>query len=732
MMNARFTHRLPAVSVSLAVVGALLLIGLAQTPRKARAASSPPNILFIILDDVGIDQLRPFNPAAPAPAPAPNLDAIIAAGVKFTNCWTMPECSPSRVCFFTGRYPLRTGVDAAYTQADLPAAQCSHYETTTPTVLRTAGYTSSLIGKFHLAGPDNNPDGFGTPRALGWDYYNGIIQGSPAPIDVTLGGQTLDTTKYPCGFPTGSQRGACWFQSADGQVRVDDNNGQGYTGQECVAKGGIPALDVNGNFARTASQAAKAPDFTKFNGYYVMPNVVNDGDQVQRSISRGYGTTVQTNAAIDWIQKQSQGPNAGRPWMCTVSYSAIHTPYQQPPTDLYPPGFTWPANVPEDATNPQAQKIMSDLMLAALDKEIGRLLVSTGLAQRGPAGELVYRPEATNTMIVIVGDNGTYLRSVNFPYDLLRAKGTPYETGVLVPLFVAGPLVQQPGRAVSQMVNCVDLFQLFGEIAGVDVRAVVPASHILDSQPMLAYLTNPNQPGIRRYNFTQAGSGVKSPATQAQLGPCAIPVLGTDPQHDVYAITDKIFNSKGLCEQEGGVWYGPVSPDKPAQYADACALKAANLYPHVIIIPTATWALRNDRYKLVKVDRAPCDQDQGEFEFYDLTPKPVLNPVGLDLTATNLLTKGQPTNLTAEQMANFQELMQALNAVLNSEPVCHGDGNLDKVVDQKDLDGVKQYWGQPSWFDFNHDGTTDQKDLDCVQANFGHNCLAGQAGSPCN
>jgi len=729
-MNVRFTRHRPVVLTSLALLAALFWVGLAQAPRKVRAQSLPPNILFIILDDVGIDQLKIFNPLTPTAPPTPNMDAIASAGVKFTNFTTMPECSPSRVCFFTGRYPLRTGVNAAYTPADLPAAQCSRYETTTPTVLRTAGYTSALVGKFHLAGPDNNPDGIGTPKALGWDYYNGILQGAPASIDVTLGGQTLDTTKYPCGFPTGSQKGVGWFQNADGSARIDDNNGQGYTGQECVTRGGIPALDANGNFAQTASQAAKAPDFTRFNAYYVMPNVINDGDQVQKSMVRGYGTTLQTDAAINWIQKQSSG-NPGRPWMCTVSYSAIHAPYQQPPTELYPPGFVWPKEVPEDSTNPQAQKIMGDLMLFAIDKEIGRLLVSTGLAKQGSAGELIYRPEATNTMIVIVGDNGTWLASVKFPYDPLRAKATPYQTGVSAPLVVSGPLVREPGRSVSQMVNCVDLFQLFGEIAGVDVRAVVPASHILDSQPVLPYLTNPNQAGIRRYNFLQAGSGVKSPATQKQLGPCVIPIALV-PQHPSYACTDKVFNSEGLCEQEGGTWYGPVSSDKPGQYADCCAVRAAGLYPDLTIIPNATWAIRNQRYKLVKVDRAPCDQDKGAFEFYDLTPKPLLNPVGLDLEITNLLTNGQPTNLNADQMASYQDLMQALNAELNSEPLCYGDGNLDKVVDQKDLDGVKQYWGQPSWFDFNNDGTTDQKDLDCAQANLGHNCLQGQAGSPCN
>jgi arylsulfatase A-like enzyme len=730
-MNPRLSCRRPFVLTPFALLAALLWLGLAQAPRPVQAQSRPPNILFLILDDVGIDQLAAFNPAAPSAPQTPNMNAIIGAGVKFSNFWTMPECSPSRACFLTGRYPLRTGVDVAFTPADQTAAQVSRFETTTPMVLRTAGYTSALVGKFHLAGPDNNPDGYRTPAVLGWDYYNGILYGSPAAIDVTLGGQIQDKSRYPCGFPTGSQKGVGWFQSADGQIRCDGNQGQGYTGQECVAKGGIPALDANGNFARTCSQAVHTPDFTKLNGYYVMPNVVNDGDQFRQSRSRGYGTTLQTNAAIDWIERQSQGQNTSKPWMCTVSYSAIHAPYQQPPTDLYPPGFVWPKEVPEDSMNLLAQRIMSNLMLEAMDKEIGRLLVSTGLARRGPAGELIYRPEATNTMIVLVGDNGTYLPSVKFPYDPIRAKATPYETGVRTPLAIAGPLVRQPGRSVAKMVSCVDLFQLFGEIAGVNVRAVVPASHILDSQPVLPYLTNPNQPGIRRYNFTQAGSGVKSPATQMTIGACVIAV-GASQEHGTFVATDKLIFNKSLCEAEGGVWYGPVPPDQAAQYNDACAVRAADIYPNLTILPDVVWAIRNQRYKLVKVKRAPCDQDKGEFEFYDLTPKPVLNPVGLDLTTSDLLTKGQPTNLNAEQLANYQELMQALTSLLNSEPLCYGDGNLDKVVDQQDVDGVKQYWGQPSWFDFNHDGTTDQKDLDCVQANLGHDGLAGQSGAPCN
>lgn len=150
----------------------------------------------------------------------------------------MPECSPSRSTIFTGRFPLRTGVDAAILSYDLPAAQVSPYEVTTPRVLANAGYKSAMVGKYHLGGPDNNPDGFGAPAALGWDYYLGNLQGGPPFIDPTLGGQITDDSLYPCGFPIGEQRGPCWFEGQGGTAILDHNGGLGYTGHECVVMGG--------------------------------------------------------------------------------------------------------------------------------------------------------------------------------------------------------------------------------------------------------------------------------------------------------------------------------------------------------------------------------------------------------------------------------------------------------------------------------------------------------------
>lgn len=686
---------------------------------------SPANIVFIILDDVGRDQLASFNPAAATAALTPNLNAIAAAGVKFTNLTTTPECSPSRAAFFTGRYGLRTGVNAAILDQDLPAAQVSPFEMTTPKVLASAGYTSAMIGKYHLGGPENNPAGNSAPVALGWDYFNGNLRGGPPSIDVTLGGQyTRDPNKYSCGFPTGQVRGAVWFPVDAGQARCDDNQGAGYTGQQGVALGGVPALDAEGNFSPTCRQAAgTGPDFTRPNGYYVWPKAIVDSKSVETLRSRQYMTTAQTDAAIAWIRAaQSQQTRRPNYWMATVSYNAIHTPYQQPPADSYPPGFVWPADVPENCTSAASQRILSDLMLAAMDQEIGRLLVGTGLAKRDQRGQLVYDPGATNTMVVILGDNGTFATSVKSPYDPSRAKATAYETGVAAPLIVAGPLVVEPGRAVNHMVNAVDLFRLFGEIARVDVRALVPRLHVLDAEPMLAYLTNPNQPSVRRDNFTMLGAGLKPPSIRQW--PCVL-------RGAINIANDILFTSPGPCEDLGGTWFGPTPSQPEPAYPTSCDIKDARLFANLMITPSRVWALRNARYKLVKLERPACDRSLGEFEFYDLSPDPSSNPAGLDLATANLLTNGQPTFLKAEEKASFDELTVRLQALLASEPLCYGDGNLDKRVDFSDLSGVVRDAGKPSVFDFNRDGVTSADDTQCVLRNLGNDCRVRGPGQAC-
>src|SRR6201993_731138 len=144
--------------------------------RKSR-----PNILFIIMDDVGIDQMQIFGYGGGTPPLTPNINAVARAGVRFRNVWPMPECSPSRDIFFEGRYPLRTNDFSAILSDDLANSQVSPFEATTPKLLKRVGDQNGLFGKFHLAGPDNNPFGRSILHVLGWNYFDGFLEGAPHP-----------------------------------------------------------------------------------------------------------------------------------------------------------------------------------------------------------------------------------------------------------------------------------------------------------------------------------------------------------------------------------------------------------------------------------------------------------------------------------------------------------------------------------------------------------------------
>lgn len=172
---------------------------LSDTTGRSTNTGKPsrPNILFIIMDDVGIDQMKVFGYGGATPPLTPNIDAIAKAGVRFRNVWAMPECSPSRAIFFEGRYPLRTNVFNAILSNDLANSQVSPFEVTTPQVLREKQYTSGLFGKFHLATVTNNEFTTGVVHALGWDYFDGFLDGAPHPIDTTIGNQ------YPLPLPMG-------------------------------------------------------------------------------------------------------------------------------------------------------------------------------------------------------------------------------------------------------------------------------------------------------------------------------------------------------------------------------------------------------------------------------------------------------------------------------------------------------------------------------------------------
>ena len=114
---------------------------------------------------------------------------------------------------------------------------------------------------------------------------------------------------------------------------------------------------------------------------------------------------------------------------------------------------------------------------------------------------------------------------VKASFNLMRAKGAVYQAGVWAPLIVAGSLVKEQGRDVEAMINIADVFQLFGELAGIDVHDVVPSSRQLDSVSLLPYLESPAQQPIRGINSTQPDANIEPIAYE--VPPCVLP-LGSE------------------------------------------------------------------------------------------------------------------------------------------------------------------------------------------------------------
>jgi arylsulfatase A len=167
-----------------------LLIGVDQSLRAA--IGSPPNILLVVADDLGYGDLGCFDHPE---IKTPNLDQLAAEGLKLTRCYAAAAvCSPARAGLLTGRTPYRVGVYNA-----IPFMSPAHLrssEITIATLLRNAGYTTALTGKWHLNGMFNLP-GQPQPNDHGFDHsfsvqnnalpnhanpYNFVRNGIPAGV----------------------------------------------------------------------------------------------------------------------------------------------------------------------------------------------------------------------------------------------------------------------------------------------------------------------------------------------------------------------------------------------------------------------------------------------------------------------------------------------------------------------------------------------------------------------
>ena len=148
-------------------------------PAPVRAREGAPNVLFFVLDDVGYGQLSCFGGLVETP----HIDRVAASGLRFASMHTTALCSPTRACVLTGRNHHSNGVASIMEAATgYPGYDCRmpFENATLAEILRTEGYNTFCVGKWHLspseensaAGPFNR-----WPLGRGFERFYGFLGG---------------------------------------------------------------------------------------------------------------------------------------------------------------------------------------------------------------------------------------------------------------------------------------------------------------------------------------------------------------------------------------------------------------------------------------------------------------------------------------------------------------------------------------------------------------------------
>ena len=120
-------------------------IGRVEVFAAAASSDAKPNIIVILADDLGIGTV---GCSGADTFKTPNVDALAAGGIRFTTCYSAPNCGPSRALMMTGRYGFRTGMTGndKPAVAHLEAGRTS--EVMIPKVLKARGYATASAGKW--------------------------------------------------------------------------------------------------------------------------------------------------------------------------------------------------------------------------------------------------------------------------------------------------------------------------------------------------------------------------------------------------------------------------------------------------------------------------------------------------------------------------------------------------------------------------------------------------------
>ena len=150
---------------TLSILSFLILLG----TQDILSQSNQPNVLLIIADDMGVDITNGYQVNDRMPT-TPTLDALLADGLKFTNTWSAPQCTPTRASIMSGKYGIKTGVMKPPGNLDLEHQSLFGLISENNEDL----YAKAVIGKWHIS----NPVDYDHPMQHGIDHYEGLFTSS--------------------------------------------------------------------------------------------------------------------------------------------------------------------------------------------------------------------------------------------------------------------------------------------------------------------------------------------------------------------------------------------------------------------------------------------------------------------------------------------------------------------------------------------------------------------------
>ncbi|WBX84474.1 sulfatase-like hydrolase/transferase [Sphingosinicella microcystinivorans] len=381
-----------------------------EGPATAPAGERPPNIVFILADDLGINDISAFGGGvAGGRVPTPNIDRLAAEGALFAQAYAgTASCAPSRAMILTGRYPTRTGFEF----------------TPTPDGMGRMVAMLSDSARSGLPPVDWNRDAAGDVPP----FDEQGLPGSEVTIAEILKGagyHTVHIGKWHLG--SGSEFGA---------------NAQGFDESLLMASGlHLPEDDPGVVNAKL--------DFDPIDRFlWARMQYAAAFNEGLLFAPGGYLADWWTDEAVKVIRA-----NRNRPFFLYLAHWGVHTPLQATRADYDAVGDIKPHRLRVYAA-----------MVRALDRSVGRVLAA--LEAEGLDDNTIVVFSSDNGGAGYVG-----LPEINAPYR--GWKLTMFEGGIRVPLFMRWPARIAPGTRIARPAAHIDLMPTFAAAAGAPLPAGV-------------------------------------------------------------------------------------------------------------------------------------------------------------------------------------------------------------------------------------------------------------------